>query len=112
MSAMAHPPRFMKFLVFGAIDKVAGLLGATAPLCWLTIGSDSQPIGPYEIDGRTYTIDIAPPAGRARQALALRLGTLTRGRSDIDVIVTEVTDPAVKLQVVIAHAGEKPLIDI
>jgi hypothetical protein len=109
---MDHPPRFMKSLVFGAIDKVAALLGATEPLHWLTIGSTSSPIRLYEIDGKTYTIDIHPPKGLSRHAPALRPGTLATGRIDMDVTVTEVTDPAVKHQVVIAWAAQKPSIEI
>jgi hypothetical protein len=36
------PPRRAMHMVFGAIDKVAALLGATEPLRWLTIGSNSS----------------------------------------------------------------------
>jgi hypothetical protein len=101
-------------MVFGAIDKVAALLGATEPLHWLTIGSESSRVVLYEIDGRTYTLDILPPKKR-KQASETRVparGTLTTRRTDTDVTLTEVTDPAVKHQVVIACAAEKPIIDI
>jgi hypothetical protein len=102
----------MKSLVFGAIDKVAALLGATEPMHWLTIGSDSSPIELCEIDGKNYTIDIRPPKGPARDTPAVRPGTLTTGRTDMDVTVAEVTDPAVKHKVVIAWVAEKPLLEI
>lgn len=112
MPLMDHPSRFLKSLVFGAIDKGAALLGATEPLHWLTIGSDSWPVGLYEIGGRTYTIDIHLPKGRARDTRAPSQGTLTTGRTGMDVTVTEVTDPAVKHQVVIAYAAQKPVFKI
>jgi hypothetical protein len=101
-------------MVFGAIDKVAALLGSTEPRHWLTIGSVSSHVALYEIDGRTYTLDILPPKKR-KQASETRVptrGMLTTRRTDTDVTLTEVTDPAVKHQVVIACAAEKPIIDI
>jgi hypothetical protein len=97
-------------MVFGTIDKVAALLGATEPLHWLTISGRnvrrlrSEPVDLYEIDGRTYIIDIRPSKRRAGPAQ----GTLTTGGSDTNVTLTEVTDPAVKHQVVIAYAAQKP----
>jgi hypothetical protein len=105
-----------KFLVFGAIDKVAALFGATHPFHWLTIGAESKLIWPYEIDGRTYLLDILPPKRRPkrrpRPVPAVRRGTVTIGRTDMDVTVTEVTDPSVKLQALIACAAEKPLFEL
>jgi hypothetical protein len=101
-------------VVFGAIDKVAALLGSTEPLHWLTMAEPnarhlrSEPVDLYEIDGRTYIIDIHPSRGWASRMRSPRQGTLTTGRTDTEVTLTEVTDPAVKHQVVIAYAAEKP----
>jgi len=58
--------------------------------------------------------DTSADAGRVlidRHALHERESG-TAGRTDTDVTVTEVTDPAVKHQVVIAYAAEKPVREI
>ena len=96
-------------MVFGAIDKVTALLGATKPVSWLTIDSNSSIVTLYQVDGRTYTLDLRPTKesekSTKQQASETRVpvrGTLTARRSDTDVTLTEVTDPAVKHQVVIA----------
>ena len=68
----------------------------------------SEPVDLYEIDGRTYIIDILPSKRRAVGARVPRPGDAHHGRSDTDVTLTEVTDPAVKHQVVIAYAAQKP----
>jgi hypothetical protein len=101
-------------MVFGAIDKVAALLGTTEPLHWLTIGSNSSPVALYEIDGRTYTLDINPSKKeRASEPRVPARGTLTTRRTDTDVTLIEVTDPAVKHQIVIAYAAKsRPIIEI
>jgi len=107
------PPRSLRHTVFGAIDKVASILGAE-PLHWLTMAEPngrhrrSEPVDLYEIDGRTYLIDIHPPRDWESRTRAPRRGTLTAGRADTEVTLTEVTDPAVKHQVVIAYAAVKP----
>jgi hypothetical protein len=107
------PPRFLSHVVFGTIDKVAALLGATEPLHWLTIARPnsrdlrSEPVSLYEIDGRTYILDIQPSKGWTRDVKGPVQGTVTTGREDTDVTLTEVTDPAVKHQVVIATAAKK-----
>ena len=95
-------------MVFGAIDKVAALLFGSEPLTWLTIGRDTWAEQLYEIDGRTYIIDIHPPKGGQGSDARVRQGTLTTGRTDTDVTLTEVTNPVAKHQVVIAYAAEKP----
>jgi hypothetical protein len=101
-------------MVFGAIDRVAALMGATEPLHWLSMARRSsrrlrsEPVDLYEIDGRTYIIDIRPSKRGAGDVRVPARGTLTTGGSDTDVTLTEVTDPAVKHQVVIAYAAQKP----
>jgi hypothetical protein len=101
-------------MVFGTIDKVAALLGAAEPLHWLTMARRnprrlrSEPVDLYEIDGRTYIIDIRPSKPRVGDVRIPARGTLTTRGSDTDVTLTEVTDPAVKHQVVIAYAAQKP----
>ena len=109
-----RPPSPLRHLVFGAINKVAALLGATEPLHWLTMARRnsrrlrSEPVDLYEIDSRTYIIDIRPSRREAGDVRAPAEGTLTTRGSDTDVTLTEVTDPAVKHQVVIAYAAQKP----
>jgi hypothetical protein len=103
------PPRRAMHMVFGAIDKVAALLGATEPLHWLTIDSNSSIVALYEVDGRTYTLDIHPSKrGQASETRVPVRGTLTTRRTDTEVTLTEVTDPAVKHQVVIAYVAQRP----
>jgi hypothetical protein len=109
-----RPPRSLRHPVFRAIDKVAGLLGATEPLHWLTMSGDnsrrphSEPVDLYEIDGRTYILDIRPSKRWSSYLSVSAQATLTTGRSDADVTLTEVIDPAVKHQVVIAYAAQRP----
>lgn len=109
-----RPPRFLMHATFGAFDKVAALLGSTEPAHWITMAERksrslrSVPVSLYEVDGRTYVIDILPSKGRTRDVPRPGTGTLTTGRTDTDVMLTEVTDPAVKHQVVIAYAAVKP----
>jgi hypothetical protein len=109
-----RPPSPLRHLVLGTIDRVAALLGASEPLHWLTMARPnsrrlrSEPVDLYEIDGRTYIIDISPSRRGADDARTPAQGTLTTAGSDTDVALTEVTDPAVKHQVVIAYAAQKP----
>jgi hypothetical protein len=109
-----RPPRPARHLVFRAIDRVGGLLGATEPLHWLTMsrGSSrrqrSEPVDLYVIDGRTYILDIRPSKRWSDGLGVSAQATLTTGRSDADVTLTEVADQAVKHQVVIAFAARKP----
>jgi hypothetical protein len=109
-----RPPSPARHLVFGTIDRVAALLGATEPLHWLTMARRdsrrlrSEPVDLYEIDGGTYIIDIRPSKRGVGDVRAPAQGTLTTGGSDTDVTLTEVTDPAVKHQVVIAYAAQRP----
>ena len=114
---MTHmrPSSPLQRAVFAAIDKVAALLGASEPLHWLTMPGRnprrwrSEPVDLYEIDGRTYLMDIYPSRGWVgRMSGRTARGTLTTGRSSTDVTLTEVTDPVVKHQVLIAYAGVKP----
>jgi len=109
-----RPPSPVRHLVFGTIDKVAALLGATEPLHWLTTARRnsrrlrSEPVDLYEIDGRTYIIDIRPSKRGVGDARVSAQGTLTTRGSDTGVTLTEVTDPTVKHQVVIAYAAQRP----
>jgi hypothetical protein len=117
-------PGRLPHLTFRIIGKVSALLGRPGPLHWLTItGRESGnlrsvTVALYEVDARTYVIDLVPFRGwaidthpfRGRdRKLPLRgwaidvrtsgRGTLTTGRTDTEVTLTEVTDPAVKRQV-------------
>jgi hypothetical protein len=98
--------------LFGATDKVAALMGAE-PGHWLTMASrrkprdlHSVPVRLHQVDGRSYLVDILPK-GRSSDLRIPGPGTLTTGRTDTDVTATEVTDPTVKHQVVIADAAHK-----
>ena len=107
MTAMrpSKPPH----LAFRISDKIAGWFGASEPGQWLTLGSFSCRVSFYEVDGRRYLIDPFPRRGQARDIeRAGHRGTLSYDGTDTEVTFTEVTDPAVKHQVVIAYAAEKP----
>ena len=109
-----RPPSRLRHMVLGTIDKVAALLGTTEPLHWLTVARSgsrrlrSEPVDLYEIAGRTYIIDIRPSKRQVGDVLVPAQGTLTTAGSHTGVTLTEVTDPAVKHQVVIAYAARKP----
>jgi hypothetical protein len=111
--------------VFGVVDKVAGFFGSTEPGRWLTIGSHSNPVRLYGVDGKSYVADLELPKGWRRSSTSTgwqwasdpakgmtgRIrrhgqGTLSTGQTHTDVTLTEVTDFAVKHRVVIAYAAE------
>lgn len=100
---------------FGAFDKAAALFLGAKPAHWLTMAGQhksrhlrSMPVGLHEVDGRNYLIDILPSKGWSSDLRLPGPGTITTGRTDTDVTLAEVTDPAVKHQVVMAYAAEKP----
>jgi hypothetical protein len=108
---------FMLHLASDATDKLVSLFGGNAePTYWLTMpdrksrGLHSETVTLYQVDGRTYLIEVFPSKGKgwSSRARIPGKGTLTTGHADTAVTVTEVTDPAVKHQVVIAFAAEKP----
>jgi hypothetical protein len=111
-----RPPRFLMHATFGAFDKAAALFLGAEPAHWLTMAGrksrhlQSIPVGLHQVDGRSYLIDILPSKGWSSDLRIPGPGTLTTGRTDTDVTLTEVTDPAVKHQVVIAYAAGKPKI--
>jgi hypothetical protein len=109
---------------FWGIGKASALLGRPGPLHWLTIagrnpGSQrSLAVSLYQVDGRTYIVDLVPfrgwaidvrpfrgqasdlrGTGWASDVRAASRGTLTTGRTDTGITLTEVTDPAVKRRV-------------
>jgi hypothetical protein len=120
---------FMRFsgllhVAFWGVGKVSALLRRPRPLRWLTItGSEpgsqrSVTVALHQVDGSSYVIDLhtsGPPyidvrpfrsrgsdfprTGWASFARASGRGTLTTEGTDLDVTLTEVTDPAVKRQV-------------
>jgi len=109
--------QFVLHLMSDATDKLSSLLGRdTQSAHWLTMtdrksrGLHSETVTLYHVDGGTYVIDILMSKGNgwSRHMRLPGKGTLTTGRTDTDVTITEVTDPAVKHQVVIAFAAEKP----
>ena len=98
-------PGRLPHTAFRIIGKVSALLGRPGPLHWLTVtgresgNQRSVTVTLYEVDARTYVIDLAPFRGWATDVRASGRGTLTTGRTDTEVTLTEVTDPAVKRQV-------------
>jgi hypothetical protein len=103
------PPKRPPHWPFRLTDTIFGWFGGTNPAEWLTIGSVSFHADLYEIDGRRYLLDIAPRRGRTRDIRrAHSRGTLSYDGTDTEVAFTEVTDPEVKHQVVIAYAAVKP----
>jgi hypothetical protein len=108
-------------VVIRVLDKGAAFLGQD-PFCWLTIegsGSDAsstRTVSLCEFGGRTYVIEDFPDSIGSHPVRRLAdevgpggRGTLTRGRTDTDVTLTEVTDPALRQQVVtIAMKDESP----
>lgn len=103
------PPGSPPHWVFRLTDTVSGWFGGANPAEWLTIGSSSWHADLYETGGRRYLLDIAPPRGYTRDiARARGRGTLSYDGTDTEATFTEVTDPDVKHQVVIAYAAVKP----
>ena len=105
--------------VIWVLDKGAGFVGQDR-LSWLTIGrsgSDAwstRTVSLCEFGGRTYVIEDCPDSigGRPVSRLADEVGaggrgTLTQGRTDTDVTLATVTDPAVRQQVVMIATKNK-----
>ena len=103
------PPSRPPHWPFRLTGTISGWFGGTNPAAWLTIGSISFHADLYEIDGRRYLLDIVPRRGHTRDIRrAHGRGTLSYDSTDTEVTFTEVTDPDVKHQVVIAYAAVKP----
>jgi hypothetical protein len=99
------PPRTL----YRILDKASRLLGAREPLCWLAIGSKATGIRPCEVAGRSYVVLIGPDD--MADARRIGRGTLSFGGDDTDVALTEVTDPGLKHQIVLAdgeHRNQNP----
>ena len=99
----ATPPHRL----FDFIGKVSARIAASAAAPWLTVGSRSFPAVFYEIDGKNYVIDIFLKR-RVSDYRRHSRGTLKADGTRTEVTFTEVTDPVLKHQVVIAYAAEKP----
>ncbi len=103
------PPGRPPHWLFRLTDTISGWFGGTNPAEWLTIGSFSCHADLHEVGGRRYLLDIAPRRGYTRDIRrAHGRGTLSYDGTDTEVTFTEVTDPDVKHQVVIAYAALKP----
>jgi hypothetical protein len=110
-------PQFMQRLMREAPGKLSAILGVgTRPTHWLTMadrdsrGPRSVSVSLYQVDGRTYVIDILASKGNgwSRRMCVPGSGTLSASRTDTPVTLAEVTDTGVKHQVVIACAATKP----
>jgi hypothetical protein len=109
--------RFMQRLMRDAPGKLSSVLGiGTRPTHWLTMADrDSRAprsvsVSLYQVDGRTYVIDILASKGKgwSRRMCVPGNGTLSAWRTDTPVTLTEVTDVGMKHLVVIACAAATP----
>lgn len=109
--------QFVGRLVSDAAGKLSALLGVgTRPTHWLTMTDResgrprSASVSLYQVDGRTYVIDIhaSTAKGWSGRLGVPGKGTLSGGRTDTAVTLTEVSDPGVKRQVVMACAAMRP----
>lgn len=108
-------PSNRRRVLFRMIDWIVALFGGTAPLHWLSVvGQESGDLRSvtvtlHKVDGRTYITDLHSRApGWGEDARSAGCGTLTTGRTDIRITLTEVTDPVVKRQVLTLRDGSTP----
>lgn len=109
--------QFTQRLMSDVTGKLSALLGVgTRPTHWLTMTDRksrrprSVSVSLYQVDGRTYVIDTLAATGKgwSKRLCVPGKGTLSGGRADTDVTLTEVTDPGVRQQVAIACAAMAP----
>ena len=86
----------------------------TGPVCVLTVPGRrtgkprSTPVSPLAVSGRRYVVAGVPDSDWARNVRAAGNGQLSRGRRRETVTLTEVTDRALKGQVMRAYPQEVP----
>jgi deazaflavin-dependent oxidoreductase (nitroreductase family) len=84
------------------------------PVCVLTVPGRRSgvprpaPVTPITVDGRRYVIAGLPRGDWARNVRAAGRGELASGRRRGPVLLTEVTDPALRRRVVRAFPAEAP----
>lgn len=112
---MAMRPSNRRRVVFRVFDRITALFGGTTPLHWLSvIGQESGELHSFtvtlhEVHGRTYVTDLYSRApGWGEDASSAGWGTLTTGRADTRVMLTEVADPVLKQQVLGLRFGGTP----
>jgi hypothetical protein len=105
-------PSARRLVLFRVIDRITAIFGGRAPLHWLSIVDResgflcSNTVSFCEIDGRTYITDLHSKApGWGQNARLAGQGTLTTGGTGTGVTLTEVTDPALKRQVLALRSG-------
>ena len=68
----------------------------------------ATPVSPLTVDGHRYVVAALPQSDWARNIRAAGHGELTRGRRSSPVTLTEVTDPAIRRDVLRAFPREVP----
>ena len=107
-------PRIPKYVAAGnVVFKLFTRLGIKAgPVTLITVAGRksgqprSTPVTPWPVDGKRYVIAAIGTSDWARNARAAGKGTMTSGRTTTHVRLMEVTDPALKEQVVTAFGTE------
>lgn len=108
-------PSERRRVLFRVLDWVTALFPGTTPLHWLSLiaqesgGLRSFTVTLHEVDGRTYITDLHTRApGWSEDARSAGRATLTTGRTDVGITLTEVTDPGLRQQVLALRYGGTP----
>ena len=109
-------PSDRRRVLFRVLDGITALFGGATPLHWLSVigqesgGLRSFTVTLHEVDGRTYITDLLTRApGWGEDARSAGRATLTTGRTDVGITLTEVTDPVLKREVLaLRHGGTPP----
>jgi deazaflavin-dependent oxidoreductase (nitroreductase family) len=68
----------------------------------------STPVSPLRLEGRRYVVAALPQSDWARNARAAGRAELSRGRERVPVALAEVTDPALREEIMRAFPREVP----
>jgi len=108
-------PSNRRRVLFRVIDRTTALFGGNAPRHWLSVvGQESGDLRSvtvilHEVDGGTYITDLYSRApGWGADARSAGQGMLTNGDTDTHIMLTEVTDPVLKRQVLALRYGRTP----
>jgi hypothetical protein len=108
-------PSNRRRVLFRVVDRIAALFGGITPQHWLSVvgqqsgGLRSFTVALHEVDGRTYVTDLLTRApGWGEDARSAGRATLTTGRTDVGISLTEVTDPSLRQQVLALRYGGSP----
>lgn len=108
-------PSDRRRVLFRVLDWIKAHFGGATPLHWLSVVSqESGGVGSFtvtlhEVDGRTYITDLLTRApGWSQDARSAGRATLTTGRTDVEITLTEVTDPSLRQRVFELRWGSTP----